>query len=148
MLRFMTEPELSESITRLLGQTQRAAVTIMIATHQGDGTTRELRKCLQGLAKGLGQTKGTMNQITKNDESLGLNARAKLQQWIQRAAIPITRQRDSMGLKHLGFAQMQIGNQEFTAFRTPESLLREKFESLRPPSPGQAIASALRISAR
>ena len=147
MLRFMTEPKLSESITRLLRQTQRAAVTIMIATHKSDGASRKLRQCLQGLAKGLGQTERTMDQITKNDESLGLNARAKLQQWIQRAAIPITRQRDSMGLKHLGFAQMQIGNQEFTASRTPKSLLRKKFESLLPPSPGQAIASALTIGA-
>tara|TARA_B100001173_G_scaffold258611_1_gene231321 strand:- start:56 stop:406 length:351 start_codon:yes stop_codon:yes gene_type:complete len=112
----------------------------MVATHQGDGATRELRKCLQGLAKGLGQTEWTMDKITKNDESLGLNAHAKIQQWIERAAIPITRQRDAMGLKHLGFAQMQIGNQEFTAYRAPKSLLRKKFESLLPPSPGEAIS--------
>ena len=87
-----------------------------------------------------------MDKITKNDQSLGLNARAKIQQWIERAAIPITRQRDAMGLKHLGFAQMQIGDQEFSSFRTPKSLLWQKFESLLPPSPGQAILSALRIS--
>ena len=147
MLRFMTEPKLSESITRLLRQTQRAAVTIMIATHQGDGTTRELRKCLQGLAKGLGQTKGTVDKITKNNESLGLNSRAKIQQWIERAAIPITWQRNAMSLKHLGFAQMQVSNQEFTAFRTPESLLRKKFKFLLPPSPGVSIPIAPRIIA-
>jgi hypothetical protein len=88
-----------------------------------------------------------VDKITKNDESLGLNSRAKIQQWIERAAIPITWQRNAMSLKHLGFAQMQIGNQEFTAFRTPKSLLREKFESLLPPGPGQTISSALRISA-
>jgi hypothetical protein len=119
MLRFMAKPKLSESITRLLRQTQHAAVTIMVSTHQGDGATHELRKGLQGLAKDLGQTEGTMDQITKNDQSLGLNARAKIQQRIERAAIPITRQRDAMSLKHLGFAQMQVSNQEFTAFRTP-----------------------------
>ena len=119
----------------------------MVATHQGDGATREPRKGLQGLAKDLGQTEGTMDQITKNDQSLGLNARAKIQQRIERAAIPITRQRDAMSLKHLGFAQMQIGNQEFTAFRTPESLLRKKFKLLLSPSPGQSIPIAARIIA-
>ena len=147
MLRFMTEPKVSESITWLLRQTQPAAVTVMVTTNQGDGAAREIRKCLQGLAKGLGQTKGTVDKITKNNESLGLNSRAKIQQWIERAAIPITWQRNAMSLKHLGFAQMQIGNQEFTAFRTPKSLLREKFESLLPPGPGQTISSALGISA-
>jgi hypothetical protein len=88
-----------------------------------------------------------MDQITKNDQSLGLNARAKIQQRIKRAAIPITRQRDAMSLKHLGFAQMQVSNQEFTAFRTPESLLRKKFKFLLPPSPGVSIPIAPRIIA-
>ena len=78
-----------------------------------------------------------MDKITKNDQSLGLNARAKIQQWIERAAIPITRKRDAMSLKHFGFAQMQVSNQKLTAFWTPESLFSQKFKTLLLPAPRQ-----------
>ena len=72
MIRFVAEPKLSESETRMLRETQSAAVTIMIATHESDRTTCQLRKGLESLAKRIGQTKGTMDQVTKNDQGLGL----------------------------------------------------------------------------
>ncbi len=91
MVGFMAEPKLSEAITRLLNETQAAAVTVMVASHEGDRATSELWKCRQRLSKRGGQPQGPMYEIPKDDESFGLHPRAKVKQWIQRAAIPITR---------------------------------------------------------
>ena len=133
----MAEPKLAYAITRLLNQTQRAAMTIMVATHQGDGATSQLRKGCQSLTKRVGQPKGPVHEISKDDEHLGLNSRAEIQQWIQRAAISIARQGNAMSLKHFGFAQMQVSNQKLTAFWTPESLFSQKLKTLLLPAPRQ-----------
>jgi hypothetical protein len=87
----MAEPQLSKAKTGLLNQTQRAAITIMVATHQGDRATSELRKCRQSLPKGGGQPKRPMHEIPKDDERFGLNSRAEFKERVQRAAITITR---------------------------------------------------------
>ena len=51
-----------------------------------------------------------------------------------------------MGLKDLGFTQMQVCNEKFTPFRTPESLFRKKLEALLLLDPGDALPIAPRAA--
>ena len=99
LFRCVAQPELTEGLGWMLGQTGDPAATVMIASDQLDLTSAERRQFAEEIPQSFRQPQTGMNQISKNDQTAWLPAFTEIQQGIERPRVGITGKRHAMGLK-------------------------------------------------
>ena len=107
----MAQPELPKLLGRLLDQSLKPGVTVMIAPDQLQRRTGELWQASQHVSQPGRDTLTGVNEIAQHDKALWPPSMAEVQQGIQSAAISIAGEGDAMGLKRFGLAKVQISNE-------------------------------------
>ena len=87
-----------------------------------------------------------MDQIAQDDQPGGLPRGTERFQSLKGVSITVTGKRNPAGLKHLGFAEMQVSNKQLSPCGSPECFLAEQQELLGVPAPvaGLTLGHGLR----
>ena len=83
----------------------------MVSPHQHNVGLQALIERLQIRPQAFGQPEGTMDQIAQDDQPGGLPRGTERFQSPEGFSITVTGERNPAGLKHLGFAEMQVSNE-------------------------------------
>ena len=136
LFRCMAQPEFTEGLGWMLGQTVEPAASVMISSDQLDLTSAERRQFAEEISQSLRQPQRGMNEVSKNDQAVWLPAFTEIQQGIERPRVGITGERHAMSLKCFGFSEMKISNHEDSALLAPQGSLWQKGQPLLFPVPG------------
>ena len=66
----VAQPEMAQTLRRLLGQAFNPAVLVMVATDQHHRATTEIGQRQQGFAQGSGDADPGMHEITQHEQAL------------------------------------------------------------------------------
>ena len=83
-----------------------------------------------------------MDQVTEHQHLLGAKARAEREQAIEVSLVAIARKGDALGLKALGFTEVQIGHEQGPPLGIPGGPLGQQLEGAR--APAEVCAAAQR----
>ena len=134
-LWFMTEPEVTQSESRMLGKKLLIQAAVVVATDQQQLSVQSLMQVFEICLKTLREPKRAMDQISKNDHPFGVPLLAELLEPQQCRSVVITGERDSAGLKHLCLSKMQISNEKFLARGSPDGFLSQQHQFFLTPLP-------------
>ena len=111
----------------------------MVAADQHHLAIAELMQVKQGLAQSRRQPFTGVDQITQQQQLIRLPAVTEVQQRIQRAPIAIAGQRNSVGLEGFRLAQVQVGQHQLPAQRSPQGTFGKEPQGFLAPGPVEAI---------
>ena len=114
-LWFMTEPQLSQPESRVLGKRLLMQAAVMVATDQQHLSVQSLMQVFEVSLETLCESKRPVDQIPKDDHTFRLPPLTELLESQQCRSVVVTWDRDPAGLEHLYLAKMQIGNEKFFA---------------------------------
>lgn len=132
----MAEPKWSEGTGGFPPQSLQPAAPFVVAIDQPQRATQQLGEGHQLLPQFGGEAHPAMDQIPEHHHLLGKKAVGQLQQGIEAGGIPIAGQGHAMGLKQLGFAEMEIRHQQGALLRIPHRPRGQQIEAMTPPEPG------------
>lgn len=132
----MAEPKGTESRGGFPPQALQPAAALVVAIDQPQRAPQQFGQGHQFLPQFGGEAHPTMDQVTEHHHLLGKEAVGQLQQSIEGRGIPIAGQGDAMGLKQLGFAEMEIGHQQGALPGIPNGPLSQQIKAVAFPDPG------------
>lgn len=107
-LWFVAQPETAELAAGVLMQSFNHAGSVVIASDEVDRAACQFPQGTQDVSQSKGEAEATMDQVAKDEQHLRAEAIAEFQKRIEGALIGITGQGNAVGLKHLGFAEVQV----------------------------------------